>query len=200
MPDRLEWDTYLPCHPAYISLLEPPQQQIATDWKAEDHSTGNYIIEIKHRFSPSSIVIPASHPPVARPLALRSAFNRAPPSFWRLRRGDRSDYEPTLSPFRRFRQRPGELIARSPSNSHSKTTAAARGTVRWNEYAGEDIWKAWSGTMAGMTAPSEATAAVGGTIFRCSGALYGRTIEQTGGREGLELFRGGNLAGASSSG
>src|SRR5947209_13843456 len=88
-------------------------------------------------------------------LALRSAFNRAPPSFWRLRRGDRSDYEPMLSLFRRFRQRPGELIARSPSNSHSKTTAAARGTVRWNEYAGEDIWKAWSGTMAGMTAPSE---------------------------------------------
>jgi len=38
---HLEWDTYLPCHPAYISLLEPPQQQIATDWKAEDHSTGN---------------------------------------------------------------------------------------------------------------------------------------------------------------
>jgi hypothetical protein len=38
-----------------------------------------------------------------------------------------------------------------------------------------------------------------GTIFRCSGALYGRTIEQMGGREGLELFRGGNLAGASSS-
>ena len=38
---RLEWDTYLPRHPAYISLLEPPQQQIATDWKAEDHSTGN---------------------------------------------------------------------------------------------------------------------------------------------------------------
>ena len=38
---HLEWDTYLRCHPAYISLLEPPQQQIATDWKAEDHSTGN---------------------------------------------------------------------------------------------------------------------------------------------------------------
>src|SRR5437016_2091197 len=34
-----------------------------------------------------------------------------------------------------------------------------------------------------------------GTIFRCSGALYGRTR----GREGLELFRGGNLVGASSS-
>src|SRR5947209_5424918 len=78
---RLEWDTYLPRHPAYISLLEPPQQQIATDWKAEDHSTGNYIIEITHRFSPSSIMIPASHPPVARLLALRSAFNRVPPSF-----------------------------------------------------------------------------------------------------------------------
>src|SRR3954463_10652195 len=75
-------------------------------------------------------------------LALRSAFTRAPPSFWRLRREDRSDYEPMLSLFRRFRQRPGELIARSPPNSHSKTTAAARGTVRWNEYAGEDIWKA----------------------------------------------------------
>src|SRR3954447_15836348 len=71
---HLEWDTYLPCHPAYISLLEPPQQQIATDWKAEDHSTGNYIIEIIHRFSPSSIMTPASHPPVAWPLALRSAF------------------------------------------------------------------------------------------------------------------------------
>src|SRR3954454_4262774 len=79
---HLEWDTYLPCHPAYISLLEPPQQQIATDWKAEATLRGIYIIsEIIHRFSPLSIMIPASHPPVARPLALRSAFNRASPSF-----------------------------------------------------------------------------------------------------------------------
>src|SRR3954470_73885 len=117
MPDRLEWDTYLPRHPAYISLLEPPQQQIATDWKAEDHSTGNYIIEILH-------MIPASHPPVARPLALRSAFNRAPPSFWRLRgdSGNGSDYD---SPFRRFRQRARQLIAPGPT-SQSKTTPPSK--------------------------------------------------------------------------
>src|SRR6266487_6073369 len=38
---RLEWDTYLPRHPAYTSLLESPQQRIATDWKAEGHSTRN---------------------------------------------------------------------------------------------------------------------------------------------------------------
>src|SRR6266487_1174441 len=142
MPDRLELDTYLPRHPAYISLLEPPQQQVA---KAEDTLQGIYIIEIIHRFSPSSIMIPASHPPVARPLALRSAFNRASPSFWRLW-GDPGDGGDSDSPFRRFRQRPGELIAPGPT-SHSKTTAAARGTTRSNEYAGEDIWKVWSGTM-----------------------------------------------------
>jgi hypothetical protein len=39
---RLELDTYLPRHPAYISLLEPPQQQIATDWKAEDSTANLY--------------------------------------------------------------------------------------------------------------------------------------------------------------
>ena len=193
------WILIYPVIPLTYRFLNHPSSKLRRIGRPRTTLRGIYIIsEIIHRFSPSSIMIPASHPPVARPLALRSAFNRAPPSFWRLRRGDRSDYEPMLSLFRRFRQRPGELIARSPSNSHSKTTAAARGTVRWNEYAGEDIWKAWSGTMAGM--PAEATAAVRGTIFRCSGALYGRTIEQTGGREGLELFRGGNLAGASSSG
>src|SRR3954468_10488525 len=74
MPDRLELDTYLPRHPAYISLLEPSQQQIA---KAEDTLQGIYIIEIIHRFSPSSIMIPTSHPPSLGP------WPSAPPSIAR---------------------------------------------------------------------------------------------------------------------
>src|SRR5438270_5630681 len=70
-------------------------------------------------------MILASHPPRRSPLG--------PPLHLQSRTvklletpGNGSDYD---SPFRRFRQRPGELIAPGPT-SHSKTTAAARGTAR----------------------------------------------------------------------
>src|SRR4051795_2102476 len=62
---RLEWDAYLPRHPAYISLIESPQQRIAMDWKAEDHSTDSL----------HDSGIPSSR---RSALGLRSAFNRAP--------------------------------------------------------------------------------------------------------------------------
>src|SRR4051812_7049870 len=68
-------------------------------------------------------MIPASHPPVARPLALRSTFNRAPSSFWRLQGTGVITTRPSVD----FDSVPESC---SLPTSHSKTTAAARGTAR----------------------------------------------------------------------
>ena len=122
---RLEWDTYLPRHPAYISLLESPQQRIATGWKAEDYSTENL-----YHLGDYTLTLSDS--------GLRSAFNRAPSSFWRLQgTGVITTRPPSI------RQRPGELIAPGPT-SHS-TPADIGIERRALSTLSPRIWTTWMG-------------------------------------------------------
>ena len=72
---RLEWDTYLPCHPAYILLLAANCDGL----EGRGPLYGEFISSL--RLYTDSLHDSGIHPPIARPLALRSTFNRAPPSF-----------------------------------------------------------------------------------------------------------------------
>src|SRR5437588_527587 len=64
-----------PVIPLTYRFLNHPSTKLRRIGRPRTTLRGIYIVfEIIHRFSPLSIMIPASHPPVARPLAL------APPS------------------------------------------------------------------------------------------------------------------------